>query len=96
LAFWERTARARARSSRSCLGAQPASEGTITFAGASYAPTRAGGGSGAGIVTIYQELSLIPTLSVAENIFLGRAPMNRLGLVDWRRMRRESRASSRG
>jgi inositol transport system ATP-binding protein len=27
-----------------------------------------------GIVTIYQELSLIPTLSVAENIFLGRAP----------------------
>jgi inositol transport system ATP-binding protein len=57
-------------------------------------PLRPGGTRAArraGIVTIYQELSLIPTLSVAENIFLGRAPVNRLGLVDWRRMRREAR-----
>ncbi|MFS8543047.1 MAG: sugar ABC transporter ATP-binding protein, partial [Limnochordales bacterium] len=35
-----------------------------------------------GISTVYQELSLIPSLSVAENIFLGRLPRRR-GIVDW-------------
>ncbi len=38
-----------------------------------------------GIATIYQEFNLVPELSVAENIFLGRQP-RRLGLVDRRRM----------
>jgi len=41
-----------------------------------------------GIVTVYQELSLVPQLSVAENIFLGRLPKRRgSGLVDWRGLR---------
>jgi ribose transport system ATP-binding protein len=44
----------------------------------------------AGIRIIYQELNLVPHLSVAENIFLGREPV-RGGLVDWRRMREEAR-----
>ncbi|MBZ9685981.1 sugar ABC transporter ATP-binding protein [Clostridium estertheticum] len=35
-----------------------------------------------GIATVYQELSLIPGLSVAENIFLGRLPMKGK-FVDW-------------
>lgn len=35
-----------------------------------------------GIVTVYQEMSLIPFLSVAENIFLGRLP-KKLNIVDW-------------
>ena len=35
-----------------------------------------------GIATVYQELSLIPTLSVAENIALGTEPAGRLGTVD--------------
>jgi ribose transport system ATP-binding protein len=35
-----------------------------------------------GIATVHQELSLIPGLSVAENIFLGRLPRRR-GLIDW-------------
>ena len=39
-----------------------------------------------GIGIIHQELSLVPNLSVAENIFLGRAPQNGLGLIDWKRM----------
>lgn len=34
-----------------------------------------------GISTVYQEINLIPTLSVAENIFLGRQPM-RFGLIN--------------
>ena len=37
-----------------------------------------------GIVTVYQEMSLVPGLSVAENIFLGRLPM-RNGIIDWPR-----------
>ena len=36
----------------------------------------------AGISMIFQELNLIPNLTVAENIFLGREPLNRLGLID--------------
>lgn len=44
-----------------------------------------------GIAVIYQELNLIPHLSVAENIFLGREPRGALGLIDWSRMREEAR-----
>ncbi|RYE10076.1 MAG: sugar ABC transporter ATP-binding protein [Hyphomicrobiales bacterium] len=36
----------------------------------------------AGIATVYQEFSLVPQLSVARNIFLGREPRGVLGLVD--------------
>lgn len=72
-------------------GAQQPSSGTITFDGATYHPSSPDSAKRAGIVTIYQELSLIPTLSVAENIFIGRAPIGRLGLIDWRRMRAETR-----
>ncbi|MDO8679040.1 MAG: sugar ABC transporter ATP-binding protein [Acidobacteriota bacterium] len=39
-----------------------------------------------GIRVIYQELNLIPHLSVAENIFLGAAPTHRFGVIDWRRL----------
>lgn len=35
-----------------------------------------------GIVTVYQEMSLIPGLSVAENIFLGRLPKKN-SVIDW-------------
>lgn len=43
-----------------------------------------------GIATIYQELSLYPELSVAENIFMGHAPRNFLGMVNWGEMRRQA------
>ncbi len=45
----------------------------------------------AGISTIYQEINLIPHLSVAENIFIGREPRNRFG-IDWRAVREQARA----
>jgi rhamnose transport system ATP-binding protein len=46
----------------------------------------------AGIATIYQELLLFPELSVAENIFLGHAPLARGGRIDWRAMRAKAEA----
>lgn len=45
----------------------------------------------AGIAVIYQEPTLFPDLTVAENIFVGRQPTNRLGLIDRAGMRREAR-----
>jgi ribose transport system ATP-binding protein len=44
----------------------------------------------AGIATVFQEFSLVPDLSVAENIFLGRAFTTRFGLLDRSRIYRES------
>lgn len=37
-----------------------------------------------GIVLIHQELSLVPEMTVAENIFLGSLPTTALGIVNWR------------
>ena len=42
-----------------------------------------------GIATIYQEFNLVPDLTVAENIFLGRQP-RRYGLIDRRTMETEA------
>jgi len=40
-----------------------------------------------GISPVHQEVHLVPLLSVAENILLGRQPKGRFGLIDHRRMR---------
>jgi ribose transport system ATP-binding protein len=45
----------------------------------------------AGISIIFQELNLVPQLSVAENIFLGREPRNRIGLIDYQTMHADAR-----
>jgi ABC-type sugar transport system ATPase subunit len=44
-----------------------------------------------GIGIVYQELSLVPQRSVAENVVLGRWPRTRFGTVDWKRLRPEAR-----
>ena len=44
-----------------------------------------------GVATIYQEFSLVPTLSVAENIFLGKPlSKSRFGGIDWEAMRKQT------
>ncbi len=43
-----------------------------------------------GVATIYQEFSLVPTLSVAENIFLGTPLKTRIGGIDWEEMRSQT------
>jgi len=44
----------------------------------------------AGVAVIYQEPTLFPDLSVAENIFMGRQPRTTLGRIDRRAMRAEA------
>lgn len=44
----------------------------------------------AGVAMIFQELNLVSNLTVAENIFLGREPLNRLGLIDSVAMNRQA------
>jgi ABC-type sugar transport system ATPase subunit len=72
-------------------GAQAPDAGTIHFDGREvrlHGPLHA---QELGIVTIYQEFNLIPTLSIAENVLIGREP-TRFGLVDWRELDRRARA----
>jgi ribose transport system ATP-binding protein len=57
---------------------------TVTFANPKEAQNN-------GIAIIHQELNLIPYLSIAENVFLGREFVNRLGLIDTRRMHDETK-----
>ncbi len=45
----------------------------------------------AGVAVIYQEPTLFPDLSVAENIFVGRQPRTRMRTIDRGRMRRDTR-----
>lgn len=63
--------------------------GTITLAGEQVSFSGPAQAQAAGISTVYQEVNLLPNLSVAENIMLGREP-RRLGGIDWRAMRRRS------
>ncbi len=44
----------------------------------------------AGISAIHQEVNLIPLMSVARNLHLGREPRTRFGLIDFTRMHREA------
>ncbi len=44
-----------------------------------------------GISTVYQEVNLCPNLSVAENIYIGRAPLTKLRTIDRRKMNKNAR-----
>ncbi len=67
-------------------------EGQIFLAGKEINPVSPGQAQEMGISTVYQEVNLIPTLSVAENIFLGRQPM-RFGMIDWEKTKTGAEAA---
>jgi monosaccharide-transporting ATPase len=71
-------------------GVHPADTGTIRLDGRDIQPASPKDAERAGISTVYQEVNLIPALSVAENIALGRQP-GRFGFINWRAMRRHAR-----
>jgi galactofuranose transport system ATP-binding protein len=66
-------------------GIYKADSGEILFDGHRRVFNNALSAQHAGISTIYQELNMIPHLTVSENIFLGRYPMRRGG-IDWKAM----------
>jgi simple sugar transport system ATP-binding protein len=75
-------------------GILPADSGEVRFDGE---PAPSSGATDAWrqkIATVFQHSMVVPDLTVAENVFLGRQPMRRgrrLGLVDWRGMREQTR-----
>jgi ribose transport system ATP-binding protein len=72
-------------------GVFPPDEGEIALEGKRVAFRNPRDAQHAGISIIFQELNLIPHLSIAENIFLGREPANAIGLIDYDRMNSEAR-----
>ena len=57
-------------------------EGDIILNGKAVKFTGTKDAEAAGIAIIHQELNLVPYLSVAENIFLGRELVNGFGVLD--------------
>lgn len=72
-------------------GVYSADEGEILLNGEAVSFARPLEAQRAGVSTIYQEVNLVPQMTVAENIFVGRAPRGRLGLIDRKRMNAEAR-----
>ncbi|AUX80038.1 MULTISPECIES: galactofuranose ABC transporter, ATP-binding protein YtfR [Sinorhizobium] len=74
-----------------CLtGAYRRDGGSILLDGAEVDPRDTFDAQRLGIGTVYQEVNLLPNLTVAENLFLGRQP-RRFGMVDTRTMNRKAR-----
>jgi monosaccharide-transporting ATPase len=71
-------------------GVYPPDGGEVRYLGRPVAFGQPRDAQTAGISTIYQEINLVPLLSVARNLFLGREPRNRLGLIDLGRMHRDA------
>jgi simple sugar transport system ATP-binding protein len=75
-------------------GVQPADSGEVRFDGEPAPPAGATGAWRRKIATVFQHSMVVPGLTVAENVFLGRQPLrrgHRLGIVDWHRMREQTR-----
>jgi len=72
-------------------GAQQQDQGTISLEGRDVAFATPHAAQRLGIATIYQEFTLAPNMTIAENVFIGREPGPRL-FVSWRRMAAETRA----
>ncbi|WP_425101151.1 sugar ABC transporter ATP-binding protein [Tropicibacter sp. S64] len=79
-----------------CLtGAYPKDEGEILLDGVPVDPQSTADSQRLGIGTVYQEVNLLPNLTVAENLYLGRQPGQR-GFINRRRMNALARESLAG
>lgn len=65
--------------------------GSILFQGEAVSFNQPSDAQNTGISTVYQEVNLIPKLSIARNIFLGREPRTKLGLIHTREMNRRAK-----
>jgi len=65
-------------------GEVSADSGTILLKGNTYKPDSAAAAVRAGVSMVHQEFNILPNVSVAENIFVGRAEMfSRAGMINW-------------
>ncbi len=71
-------------------------EGIMKIKGRDVRLRSAGDALSNSIGMVHQELSAIPDLTVAENVFLGHQPVNAVGKIDWARMNREARTLLHG
>ncbi|WP_321961539.1 sugar ABC transporter ATP-binding protein [Paraburkholderia sp. J7] len=72
------------------------SAGSMTLMGRPYAPASRREAEALGVRMVMQELNLLPTLTVAENLFLDRLPQSgplRFGWIDRKRLRDDARAA---
>ena len=77
---------------KALTGVHPRDAGEAVLAGKSIHPRSPREAEAAGISTVYQEVNLIPDLSVAENICLGRQETT-LGFIRWGGIRARARAA---
>lgn len=70
-------------------GALSPDAGEVLFKGDPFKPSDPGAAAEAGIGIVFQELPLIPDLTVAENVFFDRQPLTRVRTVARRRLRAE-------
>ncbi|MBB4053661.1 ribose transport system ATP-binding protein [Devosia subaequoris] len=73
-------------------GVQAPDGGTITIGGEAFDRLSPQLARQKGVGMIFQEMSLVPTLSVAQNVFLASEPMTSTGLIDDRAMEQRSAA----
>ncbi len=71
-------------------GAYKKDTGAITLEGSKVEMTDPKHALDMGISVIYQEFNLIPNLSIAENIFMGRAPCKNSGFIDFQKLYQRS------
>ncbi len=71
-------------------GVEERDGGEIELEGKAIHPRSTNEAQQLGISTVYQEVNLCPNLSVAENIYIGRAPRTRFGGIDWQAMARDA------
>ncbi|RAR73979.1 monosaccharide ABC transporter ATP-binding protein (CUT2 family) [Paracidovorax anthurii] len=77
--------------SKILCGLEPATHGTLRLAGEPYAPASRRDAERQGVRMVMQELGLVPTLTVAENLLMGRLP-HRLGWLRRRALHDAARA----
>ncbi len=73
-------------------GVYPRDEGRISLENQVIQPRSPADAQRLGISTVYQEVNLVPTLSVAENIFVGRH-LIRSGRIDWKGIKAAAEAA---
>lgn len=73
-------------------GAVHPDEGSLLLEGQPYAPANPDAARARGVAAVFQELSLIPDLTVEQNIWFRQEPRNILRMVDQRKLRQQTEA----